>query len=61
MPIVITLCVVGGYAVNNSTFDLLVVAIFGTVGYLMIKCDFPPVSYTHLDVYKRQGVPPLPR
>ena len=38
---VITLCVVGGYAVNNSTFDLLVVAIFGTVGYLMIKCDFP--------------------
>ena len=41
MPIVITLCVVGGYAVNNSTFDLLIVAIFGTVGYLMIKCDFP--------------------
>lgn len=41
MPIVITLCVVGGYAVNSSTFDLLVVAIFGTVGYLMIKCDFP--------------------
>ena len=41
MPIVVTLCVVGGYAVNNSTFDLLVVAIFGTVGYLMIKCDFP--------------------
>ena len=42
MPIVITLCVVGGYTVNNSTFDLLVVAIFGTVGYLMIKCaTFP--------------------
>lgn len=41
MPIVITLCVVGGYAVNNSTFDLLVVAVFGTLGYLMIKCDFP--------------------
>ena len=41
MPIVITLCVVGGYAVNNSTFDLLIVAVFGTVGYLMIKCDFP--------------------
>lgn len=41
MPIVITLCVVGGYAVNNATFDLLVVAVFGTVGYLMIKCDFP--------------------
>ena len=35
MPIVVTLCAVGGYAVNNSTFDLLVVAVFGTVGYLM--------------------------
>lgn len=41
MPIVVTLCAVGGYAVNNSTFDLLVVAAFGTVGYLMTKCDFP--------------------
>ena len=41
MPIVVTLCAVGGYAVNNSTFDLLVVAVFGTVGYLMTKCDFP--------------------
>lgn len=41
MPIVITLCVVGGYAVNNSTFDLLIVAIFGTLGYLMTKCKFP--------------------
>ena len=41
MPIVVTLCAVGGFAVNNSTFDLLVVAVFGTVGYLMIKCDFP--------------------
>lgn len=41
MPIVVTLCVVGGYAVNNSYFDLLVVAVFGTVGYLMSKCEFP--------------------
>ena len=41
MPIVITLCVVGGYAVNNSTFDLLIVAIFGTLGYFMTKFDIP--------------------
>lgn len=41
MPIVVTLCVVGGYAVNTSMFDLLIVAIFGTFGYLMIKCGFP--------------------
>ncbi len=41
MPVVLTLCVVGGYAVNNSTFDLLVVAIFGTLGYFMQKFDIP--------------------
>ncbi len=41
MPIVITLCVVGGYAINNSTFDLLIVAIFGTLGYIMTKCEIP--------------------
>lgn len=41
MPVVITLCVVGGYAVNNSTFDLLIVAIFGTLGYFMTKFDIP--------------------
>lgn len=41
MPIVITMCAVGGYAVNNNMFDLLIVAIFGVVGYLMIKCGIP--------------------
>lgn len=41
MPIVVTLCVIGGFAVNNSTFDLLIVAIFGVLGYLMLKCRFP--------------------
>ncbi|WP_296305228.1 tripartite tricarboxylate transporter permease [uncultured Desulfovibrio sp.] len=41
MPIVVTLCAVGGYAVNNNMFDLLIVAIFGVVGYLMIKCNIP--------------------
>lgn len=41
MPIVVTLCAVGGYAVNNNMFDLLIVAIFGVVGYFMIKCDIP--------------------
>lgn len=41
MPSVVTLCVVGGYAVNNSTFDLLIVAVFGVLGYLMHKVDMP--------------------
>lgn len=41
MSVVVTLCVTGGYAVNNSTFDLLIVAVFGLVGYLMLKIDMP--------------------
>ena len=41
MPIVITMCAVGGYAVNNNMFDLLIVAVFGVMGYLMLKCGIP--------------------
>ena len=29
-----------------------------TYGRCVIPDDMQPVSYTHLDVYKRQGVPP---
>ena len=38
MSIVLTLCAIGSFAANNSTFDIGVMAVFGL---LMIKCDFP--------------------
>ena len=41
MPAVLTLCIVGGYAVNNSTFDLYIVFAFGILGYLMAKINMP--------------------
>lgn len=41
MPAVMALCIVGGYAENNSTFDLYIVAIFGVLGYLMHKVEIP--------------------
>lgn len=41
MPIVITLCVVGAYALNNSNFDLLVLLVFGVMGYIMTKASMP--------------------
>lgn len=41
MPAVICLCVIGGFAVNNSTFDLLIVAVFGILGYFMNKVHIP--------------------
>ena len=41
LPIVLVLCAIGGYATNNSSFDLWVMAAFGFLGYLMIKGGFP--------------------
>lgn len=41
MPLVTTLCVVGGYALNNSNFDLAVMLTFGILGYIMTKARFP--------------------
>jgi putative tricarboxylic transport membrane protein len=40
-PLVLTLCAIGSYAVNNSTFDVAFMAAFGIVGYLMLKTGFP--------------------
>lgn len=41
MSIVLTLCAVGSFAVNNSAFDMGVMAVFGLIGYLMLKTGFP--------------------
>lgn len=41
MPAVLTLCVVGAYATNNSSFDLYVIIFFGILGYLMTKIQMP--------------------
>lgn len=40
-PIIFVLCVVGSYSINNSMFDLLIMMIFGVLGYLMQKFKFP--------------------
>lgn len=35
------LCVVGGYAINKSEFDVFVVLVAGFFGYLFKRHDFP--------------------
>jgi putative tricarboxylic transport membrane protein len=40
-PIVIALCVVGSYAIDNSLFDVGIMFVFGVIGYAMKRCDFP--------------------
>lgn len=41
LPIVISLCVVGAFALNNRVFDVWTLLIFGIIGYLIEKIDFP--------------------
>ncbi|MCG1009742.1 tripartite tricarboxylate transporter permease [Salinicoccus sp. ID82-1] len=40
-PVIIALCVVGSFGVNNRIFDAGALIFFGILGYLMIKGKFP--------------------
>jgi putative tricarboxylic transport membrane protein len=40
-PIVAVLCLISGYAMNNSFFDIWLVLFFGVVGLFMKKLDYP--------------------
>jgi putative tricarboxylic transport membrane protein len=39
--VILAFMMVGAYSVSNSTFDILVMILFGVVGYLLRKLDFP--------------------
>ena len=39
--IIMAFMVVGAYSVSNSAFDVVVMTLFGVVGYLLRKFDFP--------------------
>lgn len=41
MPTIVVLCVLGSYAVSNSPFDVLIMLIFGILGYVMLKVGLP--------------------
>jgi TctA family transporter len=41
-PAILTFCAIGAYGVNNSTFDVGLVALFGAVGYYFIKIGCEP-------------------
>ena len=42
MPLIITISAVGVFATDNNIFDMWVMFVFGFVGYLMRKLDYPP-------------------
>jgi putative tricarboxylic transport membrane protein len=40
-PVVLVLCVVGAYALNNTMSNVYVLLTFGVLGYAMVKFGFP--------------------
>ena len=46
MPLIILLCVIGTYALNNRVWDVGLMLIFGVLGYLMKKLDYSPAALT---------------
>ncbi len=44
-PAVITLCIFGAYAVNNSSFDILVMIVMGLLGFAMLRLEIPAAPF----------------
>ncbi len=40
-PIILMFCAIGAYTVHNSTFDVVMMLVFGVVGYVLKKCHYP--------------------
>jgi putative tricarboxylic transport membrane protein len=40
-PLILAFTVIGAYSMNNAAFDVAVMTLFGVVGYILQKLDFP--------------------
>jgi putative tricarboxylic transport membrane protein len=40
-PVILVFCAIGAFTVHNSTFDVMLMLMFGVVGYFMKKCNYP--------------------
>jgi putative tricarboxylic transport membrane protein len=41
-PLILLFCIIGSYSVNNSRFDVLMVIVFGVIGYALRKFNYEP-------------------
>ena len=41
VPAIITLCMIGGYAIKYNNFNCILMVVIGIFGYYMRKLDFP--------------------
>ena len=46
LPIVTVLCVIGAFACNNTMFDVLLMFIFGLIGFFMRRHGYPVAPMT---------------
>jgi len=44
-PAIVVFCAIGSFNVGNSAFDVVVLAVFGALGYLFIKLDCEPAPF----------------
>src|SRR5215210_1982113 len=40
-PIILVICAVGAYTVHNSMFDVVMMLVFGVIGYVLKKTNYP--------------------
>ena len=40
-PIILVICAVGAYSVHNAVFDIVLMLVFGVIGYVFKKLDYP--------------------
>src|SRR3970282_2358136 len=40
-PLIVAICAIGSYAVHNSMIDIWYMLIFGVIGYVFKKLDYP--------------------
>ncbi len=40
-PIILVFCAIGAYSVHNSTFDVMLMMVFGVIGYFLKKTNYP--------------------
>ena len=39
-PLLLLLCIIGSYSINTSKFDVLIMIVFGVIGYIFRKMDY---------------------
>lgn len=44
-PVIMTLCVIGAFAVSNSLFNVYIMFVFGLLGFVMAELDYFPASF----------------